>query len=87
VANLSTLAGEPSIGGADTVSKKRTLAIVFVCGFIPLLVDAVVDRAWPDHSAQHWLVVLGGLVVIAVVAVVIDSLVARRQRSRGAEQA
>jgi hypothetical protein len=64
------------------VSKTRTIIVIAVCGFFPLFWNAALDRDWPDWRLQHWLVYVGGLVVIALVALVVDSIVAaRRERS------
>jgi hypothetical protein len=47
------------------MSRKRSLAIVLVCGFFSVLVNAAFDGSWPDFSLARFLVFIGGLVVIS----------------------
>ena len=37
------------------MSWKRSFAIVLICGFFSVLVDAALDGNWPNYSPWGWL--------------------------------
>jgi hypothetical protein len=59
----------------------RNLLLVVVVGVSGVLINSVLDRAWPDYCTKQWLILIGGYVVMAVVLIVIDSLRGMRRRT------
>jgi uncharacterized membrane protein len=62
------------------MSKMRTVSTFLLCGFGTLVLNAVVEGEWPDYRARFWLVFITGLVVMAVVWIMIESVVAAKKR-------
>lgn len=61
------------------MKKLRLFVVVSLCGFAPMLWTWAADGRRPDDSAARWAVFLGGVLLIAVGALVVESLVERRR--------
>jgi hypothetical protein len=61
------------------MSKKRTFAVVFICGFFSLFSFAALDGNWPNFSVASFLVFVGGLVVIALGFIWLESMYESRK--------
>ncbi|MEP9363048.1 hypothetical protein ABLE68_08805 [Nocardioides sp. CN2-186] len=64
------------------MSKPRLIAYLLFCGCVPVLWKRLANGEWPAYSALHWAVWLGGLVVLIVVSVALDSRATVRRRAR-----
>lgn len=63
-----------------TVSWPRSLVVVLLTGFFSVFAGAAWDHEWPQHSAQWWLVFIAGLLVIAVITTVAESVYLAQRR-------
>ena len=61
------------------MSKKRTFAVVFICGFFSIFAFAALDGSWPSFSVSSFLVFVGGLVVISLSSIWFESLYESRK--------
>ena len=57
----------------------RILVFACLCGVLPMAWNWLLDGHAPDYSAARWAVFLGGVLVIAGGALVVDSVVQRRR--------
>jgi len=61
------------------MSKKRTFAVVFICGFFSIFASAGLDGSWPNFSMSGFLVFVGGLVVISLGFIWFESMYESRK--------
>lgn len=61
------------------MSKKRAFAIVFISGFFSMLAFAALDGRWPDFSLTGFLLFVGGLSVISLASIGIESMYESRK--------
>lgn len=61
------------------MSKRRTFAVVFICGFFSMFGFAALDGSWPDFSLSSFLVFVGGLVVIGLGFIWLESMYESRK--------
>ena len=64
---------------------RRSLVPALLGGAWWVLVEAVTEGRWPSYTLQRWLVMVSGLVVIAAVAYVAESVYRAKKRAGDAD--
>jgi hypothetical protein len=57
----------------------RLLLAVLLGGTVPMALDALIDREWPDAGPRGWTVWFLGLAVIGAVGMLLEAWVRRRR--------
>ena len=66
-----------------TVRWKRSLVTVFLAGSFTVFASAALDGEWPHHSAQWWLILITGILVITVITTVAELVYLAKKRDAG----